>query len=190
MGFFLDRILGPKTLKTVVAARELLAEETPLTRDCGGLCGRACCQADETGLNGMLLYPFEHKLYEKPIEGFAYTLHRDDTLYKGGYRLVCEGHCPREHRPLACRMFPLRTRLTLDEGTGETGCVAELDPRAWAVCPLLEAGGLRAMREGFAGAVGKAGKLMYANTYLLEAMLSEQRLLDEMRGLLGVKCRL
>lgn len=183
MGFFLDRILGPKTLKTVVAARALLATETPMARDCGKLCGQACCQADETGQNGMLLYPFEHKLYEKPIEGFAFSLHRDDTLFRGGYRLVCEGSCPREHRPLACRMFPLRVRLTLDADTGDTGSAAELDPRAWALCPLLEAGGLRAMREGFAGAVREAGALMCQNTCLLEAMLGEQRMLDETRRL-------
>lgn len=183
MGFFLDRIMGPRTLKTVLAARERLAQETPLVRDCGRLCEAACCQADETGQNGMLLYPFEHKLYEKPIEGFSYTLHRDDALFRGGYRLVCEGACPREHRPLACRMFPLRVRLALDEGTGETACEAEPDPRAWAVCPLLEAGGLRAMRSGFADAVREAGALLCKDTYLLEAMLNEQRMLDETRRL-------
>ena len=51
------------------------------------------------------------------------------------------------------------------------------------MCPLLEAGGLRAMSSGFADAVREAGALLCKDTYLLEAMLNEQRMLDETRRL-------
>ncbi|MEG1472022.1 MAG: hypothetical protein RSD76_06230, partial [Clostridia bacterium] len=64
---FLSR---PAAVKVLSAARELLADVTPLKTNCGKLCGGACCQADESGENGMLLFPFEETFYEKPIEGF------------------------------------------------------------------------------------------------------------------------
>ena len=183
MGVKLKMLAAPGALRTLRAARTLLENQTPLKTDCGRLCGHACCQPDETGENGMLLYPFEALLYKKPIDGFAYTLKPDSTLVKDGQRLVCEGACPREHRPLACRMFPLRVRLTAREDEGTTDVKAELDPRAWAVCPLLEEGGLRAMGEPFIHAVEEAGRLLSRNTFMLEAMLAEQRMLDETRTL-------
>ena len=109
------KLLGkPGALRALEEARAALGELTPLKRDCGRLCGAACCQPDETGLNGMLLFPFEESRYRRPIEGFSFRLVDDDTLFKGGKRLVCEGTCPREHRPLACRIFPLRLRIASD----------------------------------------------------------------------------
>lgn len=183
MGVILNLLAAPAALRTLRAARALLENETPLKGDCGRLCGHACCQSDETGENGMLLYPFEDRFYRKPIEGFPFTLKPDDTLVKGGWRLVCEGVCPREHRPLACRVFPLRVRLIANEADGTTEAKAELDPRAWAVCPLLEEGGLRAMGASFIHAVEAAGELLAANTFMLEMMLAEQCMVDEMRRL-------
>ncbi len=168
-----------RALPVLRAARTLLEAETPLRGDCGRLCGGACCRADETGENGMLLYPFEDRLYRTPIEGFAYRLVPDDTLYHGGFRLVCEGSCPRAHRPLACRLFPLRVRLQ-PNAAGVPGCKAELDPRSWAVCPLPEEGGLRAMRADFIAAVENAGTLLCADPTLRAAMRAEDRLLADM----------
>ncbi len=129
----------------------------------------------------MLLYPFEDTYYKRPIEGFPFRLVPDDTLYKGGLRLVCEGRCPREHRPLMCRLFPLRIRVEVQNG--QTRALPELDPRAGAVCPLLPEGGLRAMSGDFIEAVRTAGKALVQNTDMLEALYNEQRLLDEMRRL-------
>ncbi|MEG0640851.1 MAG: hypothetical protein RR824_12510 [Clostridia bacterium] len=175
---FLSR---PAAVKVLSAARELLADVTPLKTNCGKLCGGACCQADESGENGMLLFPFEETFYAKPIEGFAYRLADDDSLFRGGKRLVCEGSCPREHRPLACRLFPLRVRIEADALGAQAKAVAELDPRAWCCCPLLENGGLRAMSGEFISAVQRGGEMMMENTALLEALYHEQQLLDEMR---------
>lgn len=162
---------------SILRARELLRDLTPLKMNCGRLCGGACCQDDETGENGMLLFPGEEALYARPIEGFPFRLADDDTLFPGGKRLICQGHCPREHRPLACRLFPLRVRISAGRAA------AEIDPRAWCVCPLLEQGGLRAMSGAFVEAVEKAGNLLLADPTQRAALESEQRLLDEMRQL-------
>ena len=170
-------------VQTLKDARAALGELTPLKRDCGRLCAAACCQPDETGLNGMLLFPFEETFYSRPIEGFPFRLIDDDTLYKGGKRLVCEGVCPREHRPLACRIFPLLIRVETDASGEQVHCTAELDPRAWCVCPLLEQGGLRAMDPAFVAAVSQAGDVLVRNVYMLEALYNEQRMIDEMRHL-------
>ncbi len=162
---------------SILRARELLRDLTPLKMNCGRLCGGACCQDDETGENGMLLFPGEEALYARPIEGFPFRLADDDTLFPGGKRLICQGHCPREQRPLACRLFPLRVRIS------DGRAVAEIDPRAWCVCPLPEQGGLRAMSRAFVEAVEQAGDLLLADPAQRAALESEQRLLDEMRQL-------
>ena len=76
------RLLGRRgALRTLEAARGALADLTPLKRDCARLCGAACCQPDETGLNGMLLFPYEDAFYRRPIEGFPFRLLDDDTLF-------------------------------------------------------------------------------------------------------------
>ncbi len=183
MAFIMNALGRRGALKALEAARGALETLTPLKRDCGRLCGGACCQPDETGENGMLLFPFEDSYYAKPIEGFAFHLADDNALFQGGKRLVCEGACPREHRPLACRLFPLRIRVETDETGERTRAVAELDPRAWCVCPLLEQGGMRALSQDFVAAVEVAGNALCQNVYMLEALHNEQRLLDEMRRL-------
>ena len=64
-------------LEALLTARALTAEVTPLKTDCGRACGGLCCQPDETGRGGMLLFPGEAALYlDKP--GFTVT---EDKLY-------------------------------------------------------------------------------------------------------------
>ena len=74
-------------------------------------------------------------------------------------------------------------RLDANEAQGTASVTAELEPRAWALCPLPEQGGLRAMNATFIGAVEAAGTLLSRNTTLLEAMLAEQATVDELRRL-------
>ncbi|MDD3334617.1 MAG: hypothetical protein PHI98_03765 [Eubacteriales bacterium] len=183
MSFFMPLFSRPAALKTLRNAYELIGELTPLKTNCGKLCGGACCQSDESGENGMLLFPYEEWFYRKPIDGFAFHLADDDSLYKGGKRLVCEGTCPRAYRPLACRLFPLRIRLQSDPQGVHTEVIPEIDPRAWCCCPLPEQGGLRAMSGDFIEAVKQAGQQLIKNDDMLEALYNEQRLLDEMRKL-------
>ena len=164
-------------MNEIIRAREALTTLTPLKMNCGKLCGGACCQPDpeEDGENGMLLFPFEEELYREPIEGFPFRLIDDDTLFEGGKRFVCEGTCSREHRPIACKLFPLRLNThTLK---------AEPDPRAWAVCPLLERGGVRGMSQDFVQAVEAAGRALMEDETIRAAMENEQRMLDETRVL-------
>lgn len=183
MAFFMNLLSRPAALKTLKEARALLNDVTPLNTDCGRLCEGECCKSDETGENGMLLFPFEEAFYKEPTDGFEYRLADDDSMYRGGKRLVCSGACPRDLRPLACRIFPLRIRVECDANGENTRAVPELDPRAWCCCPLLEMGGMRAMSAGFIEAVRLAGEALIKNVYMLEALHGEQRLIDEMRRL-------
>ena len=136
-------------LEAVMAARELLADVTPLNGDCGRCCGGACCQSDEDGQGGMLLFPGEEALYRPLPEGFSLSL--DDGVLPGLTLLTCGGSCDRAQRPLSCRLFPLLPT--------PAGC--RLDRRAWAVCPLMESG-KAGLRRAFVDAVSQAGRLLYA----------------------------
>ena len=119
-------------ITAVMSARDMLNTLTPLKTDCGRLCGGACCQGDSG--TGMLLFPGEEALYERC--GFARVIPASFTL--GGQTarlLVCDGHCPRDERPLACRLFPLFLAFLKSGGTK-----VRLDRRAAHVCPLLDYG--------------------------------------------------
>ncbi len=182
MGVLLNELAAPFALRRLRAARALLDAATPLNTDCGRVCGAACCQPDESGENGMLLLPFEERLYRHVSqEAFPRRIVPDDTVLKGGKRLICEGVCPRALRPFACRIFPLRLKVTGDGD--DTRIQAELDPRARAVCPLLERGGLRAMSADFVAAAERAGELLLPDVYMLEWLENEQRLVEEMTRL-------
>ena len=136
-------------LEAVRAARALLECVTPLNRDCGGVCGGACCQTDEDGQGGMLLFPGEEALYDPLPTGFH--LERDDGVAPGAWLLTCEYACDRSLRPLSCRLFPL---LPTRKG-------AKMDRRGWAVCPLMDSG-VSGLRQEFVDAVKRAGAILYA----------------------------
>ena len=163
--------------ETVLSARKLLESLTPLNMDCGKLCGAACCGEDESGGNGMLLLPGEEELYE--AEPFPLELEPDDTLFEGGSRLVCQGKCTREDRPFNCRIFPLR--MALDEEGNPLRL--EIDPRAWAVCPLCDRGGVRGMSVEFRKGARAAYELLTQNPEIREALRREQKMLEETRKL-------
>ena len=135
-------------LEAVLAARDMLDAVTPLRADCGRYCGGACCQSDEDGQGGMLLFPGEEALYQELPEGFS--LARDDTVLPGAYLLTCGGVCDRRQRPLACRLFPLLP--------DRAGC--RMDRRGWAVCPLM-ASGKAGLSRAFVEAVEAAGRILY-----------------------------
>lgn len=141
------------TLGRVIAARELLESVTPLRQDCGRYCGGACCESDEDGQGGMLLFPEEEKLYDPLPE--RYILRRDSAVAAGGRLLICDGTCERTNRPLSCRLFPL---LPTPKG-------ARMDRRAWAVCPLMESG-KAGLDPAFVEAVKQAGRILYADPAL------------------------
>lgn len=119
-------------LTAVQTARELLKTLTPLRTDCGRLCQGACCQGDEG--TGMLLFPGEESLYA--YCDFARIVPADFMLGGAQAKLfVCAGHCPRDMRPLACRLFPLFLAFLK---SGKTK--VRMDTRAASVCPLCDYG--------------------------------------------------
>lgn len=133
-------------------ARERLSTVTPLAFDCGKCCDAACCQGADPQ-DGMLLFPGEDRYYES----CSWARMEEDRL---GFRLICSGVCPREERPLACRIFPLVIRLSRQEGAGEKTNIA-MDIRAWPLCPLMKSG-KRGLREDFVRAVREAADLLAA----------------------------
>ena len=142
-------------LQAVLQARQLLEQLTPLRRDCGRICGAACCQADEDGQGGMLLLPMEDRLYTSLPSGMR--LQRDDAVLPDMKLLVCDGTCDRTQRPYACRVFPLTPVLETRDEKERLRVI--VDPRAYAVCPLCEYG-MNGMDTGFAQAVLESARIL------------------------------
>ena len=143
-------------LDRIRAAWALLSVETPLKRDCGAVCGAACCQPDEDGRGGMILFPGEEALYD-PCPAWA-TLAETPIEIQGRplLFLACDGRCPRDSRPLACRIFPL-TFTAVGQGVA-----VALDARAWPVCPLMPSG-MNGLSGAFAAAVRAAAGVLWAD---------------------------
>ncbi|MBO2516766.1 MAG: hypothetical protein CW338_05725 [Clostridiales bacterium] len=129
-------------------ARDLLTGVTPLKHDCGRICGAACCQPDEDGRGGMLLFPGEEELYDPLPEGFRVA----ET--EQGLLLTCEGVCDRKTRPLSCMLFPV---WIFPKGDGF--CV-KADRRGFGVCPLA-CQGVRSLDPDFIAAVKQAAELLW-----------------------------
>lgn len=113
-------------------ARNLLEALTPLLTDCGMQCQAACCRPDEDGQGGVTLFPGEESAYLD-----ADWAHVEDGV------LTCDGRCPRENRPLGCRIFPLTPYRKQDGALG-----VRMDRRAFSMCPLAPHG-VRALNPAF-----------------------------------------
>ena len=90
-------------LECVLRARELMENITPLKTDCGKCCGAACCQSDEDGQGGMVLFPGEEALCGELPEGMQLTNY--DDILPGLQLLTCDGTCDRHLRPLSFPQF-------------------------------------------------------------------------------------
>lgn len=137
----------------LMRARALLAGSTPMARDCGRLCGAACCQPDADGQGGAYLFPGEEELLG-PLEWARVVSDRRELGGKTARMLVCQGQCDRDRRPLGCMIFPL-TPQTDENG----GVEVRFDRRARAMCPLLRHG-LSGMRRDFVADVERALRLI------------------------------
>lgn len=123
MGYFFDRFENDALNK----AYEYLESITPLSYDCGKICGGRCCKGGEN--DGMLLFPGEES-YFRNRDGF--TVRTDPAT---GYdEVICSGNCARADRPLACRIFPLFIYAVEKNGKIFLGIAS--DTRAHGVCPL------------------------------------------------------
>ena len=123
----------------------------------------------------MLLFPGEEEAYTGK-EGWTI---RETAM---GLMAVCPGHCDRDGRPLACRLFPLLPVIRED---GEVRAVTDL--RARAVCPLARQG-RSALDPAFTEAVREAGSLLSADgeqAAFLKRLEEEQEELKRLRKALG-----
>ena len=98
-------------------AKNIIGEKTPLYKDCGKLCGGACCKGDEA--TGMLLFPFEETALK--------------VTEREGVRLaVCDGSCNRNDRPLSCMIFPFFPYITPE---GRVKVIPDI--RGGEICPIV-----------------------------------------------------
>ena len=114
--------------EVLLRSYDIIADRTPMLRDCGTLCHAACCQPDADGQGGVHLFPGEKAL----LADCAWGRIVPDALAP---MLVCEGMCQRNARPLGCRIFP----LTPVRGKNGRWTV-RMDARARAMCPLATHG--------------------------------------------------
>ncbi len=151
---------------------KIIGDYTPLDVDCGGLCGGACCDGDEE--TGMYLFPGERHMY-KPKENW-YEISDTDFFVEGKAVdiFICTGSCPRDKRPLACRIFPL---LPYVDEKGKMQVV--LDPRGRSICPLARAMKPQDLDPEFVRRVEKAGKIMMKFPPMRKYLTSLSRLADQ-----------
>jgi hypothetical protein len=93
---------------------------TPLGSDCGELCGSICCRPHRKKVLGMYLFPGEEIMFSGREHWLEYEQH-DPMLYDFPdnweypvFFIKCTAPCPRQARPLSCRLFPLAPHLLLD----------------------------------------------------------------------------
>lgn len=153
---------------SAAALYALLGDVTPLPADCGEVCGAACCRGDEN--TGMLLFPCE----AAPPFGRVQE--------SGDRRLfVCDGQCDRDHRPLACRLFPLFPYVT------EAGRVkAVYDPAAFAVCPLVRLNANVRLRRDFVRRVRRVGRALMRTPDGRAFLIARSREIDELNRFLSL----
>ncbi len=159
----------------IIKARELLNVLTPLKCDCGTYCGGACCQSDNADESGMLLFPGEEELYSSST--WARIVPAGLPAQYDALMLVCSGRCPRDERPLACRLFPIAPHMEAD------GFKAVPDRRAFAVCPLMQYG-MGAFDRAFVKACEQAFSVLAGDSECRAHLKALSDLMDEYaRGL-------
>lgn len=154
----------------------LFDKSTPINADCGRLCGKRCCKGDD---GGMYLFPGEERVFKLLKPDWA-RIEKSDFCYDfNGKRksvpiLFCNGSCDRYQRPLACRIFPLTPYINED---GKAEII--LDPRAKALCPLTELGGISEFDGNFTKNIKKAFSVLMRSREITEYLKKYSELLDE-----------
>lgn len=109
------------------AIYRLLDRVSPVRYDCGKLCGSACCicDGDESSQGagdfemGIYLFPGEEKLYTMKEDWLKWSVEKaEDYEFPNSWhgnvyfvRCTTPPVCPRNHRPLQCRTYPLMPYL-------------------------------------------------------------------------------
>ncbi len=135
---------------TFLAIYRLLNNVSPLSLDCGTLCGSACCSGEtEISENkdslelGIYLLPGEEKLFLGNLKNdFIWTKEKADNFdfpasWSGKVNFIkCKTppNCDRKYRPIQCRTFPLAPDI--DEN-GHLSLIIFPSPLPY-VCPLIK----------------------------------------------------
>ena len=165
-------------LSILKSAYEILENVTPLRQDCSSLCGQACCIGTKSGdeETGMFLFPGEKELLAGCEAWMSITSvgHIRPDLYLAG----CKGSCPRNLRPLSCRVFPLTPYLTENEIL-----LIKMDPRAGQLCPLARETDRSVLHREFVKAVRKASVLLISDPGIRAYIRDLSRMLDDYTSL-------
>ena len=128
---------------------KLLDEVTPLSKDCGVLCDKACCKEEDEPA-GMFVFPFEEELLKDVDFGYIEESNCEYGEDKVAKIFYCTKPCNREQRPLGCRIFP----LTPYRKNGKVTLV--MNPAAKKMCPLARSLHPSQLEEEFEENVMKA----------------------------------
>jgi len=148
-------------------AYKCIGDLTPLEVDCGQLCNSICCTEWDEGV-GMYLLPGEEARYPDTngwytIEAHSHSLYELCPAWPDPvYFLQCEGTCPREERPFACRVFPLEPTLA----NGELEVI--LSKEAATICPLAQSADISLLRSDFREGVRKAYQTLCRNKMMVK----------------------
>ena len=136
-------IKGTTRARTYRAIYRLLDRVSPVPFDCGIICGSACCTAaDYDDELGIMLLPGEEKVHSRDAdwlkwESLSTDYYEFPPSWQGKvYFVRCKTppHCPRELRPIQCRMFPLAPHIDKD---GELVMIYN-DTDLPYCCPMIE----------------------------------------------------
>lgn len=119
----------------------------------------------------MHLFPGEEAYYRTLPEGFQ--LQKEAAFFEEGLLLTCGGTCSRDTRPLACRVFPLM--FVAGDGQGDV----QMDPRAYALCPLAPSG-VEGLAPGFVVAARKAARELMKDPALAAFVRRQEAHVQEM----------
>lgn len=146
-------------------AKKIISNKTPLKKDCGLVCGNACCKGDETV--GMLLFPNEKTEL--------------DVTHKDGVRLaVCDGSCEREKRPLSCMIFPFFPYITPE---GRVRVIPDI--RGYNVCPLVRQFEQIRFDRRFLRRVKEVGRLLKEDEECKAFLVETSREIDALLNIMG-----
>jgi len=158
-------------LRLIAAARELLADVTPLPFDCGTLCGHRCC-TDFAPNEGVYLIPGELPLFDGTETFTSWQFHRTDEYefapswqrrFDAVPFLQCTRLCDRTKRPFECRTYPLLPYLRPD-GTLEM----RYSFLAKGLCPLPERYRVDELNPAFVAAARRAWELLMQDEAMRE----------------------
>lgn len=126
---------------TYKAMYRLLDKVSPISDDCGKLCGSVCCLPEGEDF-GIYLLPGEDKVFTGKEDWISWTDERaEDYDFPDSWRgkvyfIRCNTPpvCPRKMRPLQCRFYPLDPHLTKDDVLLLVWSTADVP----FSCPLIE----------------------------------------------------